>query len=143
MSGVNLIYGSGMLELGQTFSMEQVCIDNDIIEMNYKAMEGSPVTDETLAVEAIKEIGVGNDFLAHSTTMEHFEEASNPTVFDRTMLGEWIANGSKSCVEKAHDIVVDIMANHVVLPIPEDRLKAMEDIVAQADAAFRKRKGME
>ena len=143
MAGVNLIYGSGMLELGQTFSMEQVVIDNDIIAMNYKAMEGSPVTDDTLAVEAIKEIGVGNDFLAHSTTMEHFEEASNPTVFDRTMLGEWIGNGSKSCVEKAHEIAVDILTNHQVLPIPEDRLKAMEAVVEKADAAFRKRKGME
>jgi len=143
MSGVNLIYGSGMLELGQTFSMEQVVIDNDIIAMNYKAMEGAPVTDVTLAVEAIKEVGVGNDFLAHETTMENFESASNPTVFDRTMLGEWMANGSKSCVERAHEIVVDIMANHVPKPIQEDRLKAMEAVVAEADAAFRKRKGME
>ena len=131
-----------MLELGQTFSMEQVVIDNDIIEMNYKAMEGSPVTDDTLAVEAIKEIGVGNDFLAHSTTMEHFEEASNPTTFDRTMLGEWMAAGSKSCVERAHEIVMDVMANHVVKPIPDDRLAAMQEVVDKADAAFRKRKGM-
>ena len=143
MAGVNLIYGAGMLELGQTFSMEQVVIDNDIMAMNYKAMEGSPVTDETLAVEAIKEVGVGNDFLAHETTMQYFETASNPQTFDRTMLGEWIGNGSKSCVERAHEIVVDIMANHVVKPIPEDRLAAMEEIVKQADAAFRKRKGME
>jgi trimethylamine--corrinoid protein Co-methyltransferase len=143
MAGVNLIYGAGMLELGQTFSMEQVVIDNDIIAMNYKAMEGAPVCDATLAVEAIKEVGVGNDFLAHDTTMENFESASNPSVFDRTMLGEWIANGSKSCVERAHEVVVDIMTNHVVKPIQEDRLQAMEAIVADADAAFRKRKGME
>ncbi len=132
-----------MLELGQTFSMEQCVIDNDIIEMNYKAMEGAPVSDLTLAVDAIKEIGVGNDFLAHSTTMEYFETASNPKTFDRCMLGEWQANGSKSCVERAHEIVVDIMANHQVYPIPEDRLKAMEAVVEKADAAFRKRKGME
>ena len=37
-----------MLELGQTFSMEQMVIDNDIIAMNYKILEGVPVTDETL-----------------------------------------------------------------------------------------------
>ncbi len=143
MAGVNLIYGAGMLELGQTFSMEQVVIDNDIMAMNYKAMEGAPVSDVTLAVDAIKEVGVGNDFLAHETTMEYFETASNPSTFDRTMLGEWQSNGSKSCVERAHEIVVDIMTNHVVKPIPEDHLKAMEAIVEQADAAFRKRKGME
>lgn len=141
MAGANSIYGSGMLELGQTFSMEQLVIDNEIIAMNFKAMEGAPVTDTTLAVEAIKEVGVGNDFLGHMTTMENFESASNPTVFDRTMLGEWKANGSKSAVERAHDIVVDVMANHVVKPIDADRLKAMEAIVAEADEAFKKRRG--
>ncbi len=121
--------------------MEQLVIDNDIVAMNFKAMEGVPVTDRTLAVEAIKEVGVGNDFLGHMSTMENFESASNPAVFDRTMLGEWKANGGKSAVERAHDIVVDVMANHVVKPIEEDRLKAMEAIVAEADAAFKKRKG--
>ena len=53
MSGANSIYGSGMLELGQTFSMEQMVIDNDIIAMNYKILEGVPVTDETLAVKGL------------------------------------------------------------------------------------------
>mgnify|MGYP001136245290 FL=1 len=53
LSGVNMIYGSGMLELGMTFSMEQMVIDNDIIRMERKVMEGVPVTDETLAVAAI------------------------------------------------------------------------------------------
>ena len=42
LAGANSIYGSGMLELGQTFSMEQLVIDNDIIAMNFKAMEGAP-----------------------------------------------------------------------------------------------------
>lgn len=129
-----------MLELGQTFSMEQLVIDNDIIAMNFKAMEGVPVTDRTLAVEAIKEIGVGNDFLGHMSTMENFESSSNPAMFDRTMLGEWKANGSKSAVERAHEVVVDVLANHIVKPIDADRLAAMEAIVAEADAAFKKRK---
>ena len=48
-----MIYGGGMLELGQTFSLEQQVIDNDIIMMERKFMEGIPVTDETLAVDAI------------------------------------------------------------------------------------------
>ena len=143
MSGANSIYGSGMLELGQTFSMEQMVIDNDIIAMNYKILEGVPVTDETLAVDAIKEVGVGNDFLGHMTTMENFESASNPTVFDRTMLGEWRSNGSKNAVERAHEIVEDIMANHVVKPIPEDRLAEMEASRAKADEDFKKRKSQE
>ncbi len=143
MAGANSIYGSGMLELGQTFSMEQLVIDNDIAGINFKILQGIPVNDDTLAIDPIKEVGVGGDFLGHMTTMEHFEETSSPLVFDRTMLGEWRSNGAKNAAERAHEIVVDVMANHVVAPIPEDRLAAMEAIMKQADEAFKKRKSME
>ena len=98
------------------------------------------MTDETLAVDAIKEIGVGGDFLGHMSTMEHFEDASDPSIFDRTMLGEWRSNGAKNSVERAHEVVEWVLANHVVTPIPEDRLAAMKAIVAEADAEFKKSK---
>ena len=131
-----MIYGGGMLELGQTFSLEQQVIDNDIIMMERKFMEGIPVTDETLAVEAIKFIGIGNDFIAHPSTMEQIDLASDPQIFDRTMLGEWRANGKKDAVDRAHEVVVDILANHIVTPVPDDVMAAWEKITKEADEAF-------
>ena len=139
MAGANAIYGAGMLELGQTFSMEQMVIDNDIIAMERKAMEGIVVNDTTLAVDPIKEIGVGNDFIGHPTTMENFELPSDPLVFNRDMLGDWKSQGSKSCVEVAHEIVVDVLKNHVVQPIPEARLEKIKAIVKAADDEFKSR----
>jgi len=135
-----MIYGGGMLELGQTFSLEQQVIDNDIIMMERKFMEGVPVTDETLAVDAIKFIGIGNDFIAHPSTMEQIDLASDPQIFDRTMLGEWRANGKKDAVDRAHEKVVDILANHIVTPVPDDVLAAWEKIVKEADEVFLKNK---
>ena len=135
-----MIYGGGMLELGQTFSLEQQVIDNDIIMMERKFMEGIPVTDETLAVDAIKFIGIGNDFIAHPSTMEQIDLASDPEIFDRTMLGEWRANGKKDAVDRAHEKVVDILANHIVTPVPDDVMAAWEKIVKEADAVFLKNK---
>jgi len=135
-----MIYGGGMLELGQTFSLEQQVIDNDIIMMERKFMEGIPVTDETLAVDAIKFIGIGNDFIAHPSTMEQIDLASDPQIFDRTMLGEWRANGKKDAVDRAHEKVVDILANHIVTPVPDDVMAAWEKIVKEADEVFLKNK---
>jgi trimethylamine--corrinoid protein Co-methyltransferase len=135
-----MIYGGGMLELGQTYSLEQQVIDNDIIMMERKFMEGVPVTDETLAVDAIKFIGIGNDFIAHPSTMEQIDLASDPEIFDRTMLGEWRANGKKDAVDRAHDKVVDILANHIVTPVPDDVMAAWEKIVKEADEVFLKNK---
>lgn len=136
MAGANTIYGSGMLELGQTFSVEQLVIDNDIIAMERKAMEGVVVNDETLAVPVIKEVGVGNDFIGHPTTLANIELASDPLVFNRDMIGDWRAQGSKSAVDVAHDIVVDVMKNYKVEPISDEVLAKFKEIVKKADAEF-------
>lgn len=136
LAGVNMIYGSGMLELGQTFSLEQMIIDNDIIMMERKLMEGVPVNDVTLAVEATKEIGVGNDFISHPSTMEEIDLASDPRVFDRRMLGEWRADGKKDVVDVAHEIVVDILANREVKPLEADVKAAWDKICKAADQAY-------
>jgi trimethylamine--corrinoid protein Co-methyltransferase len=143
LAGVNMIYGAGMLELGMTFSLEQMVIDNDIIRMERKVMEGVPVTDETLAVDAIKEIGVGNDFIAHPSTMQNIDLASDPQVFDRLMLGDWRNNGYKDAADVAHDIVVDILKNHQVKPIEPDVLAKMEEIAKKADQAYLERAAKE
>ncbi len=143
LAGVNMIYGSGMLELGMTFSLEQMVIDNDIIRMERRFMEGVPVTDETLAVDAIKEIGVGNDFIAHPSTMENIELASDPLVFNRLMLGDWRNAGYKDAADAAHDIVVDVLKNHEVKPIEADVLAKMEEIAKKADQAYLKRAAQE
>jgi trimethylamine--corrinoid protein Co-methyltransferase len=138
LAGANTLYGAGMLELGMTFSFEQLIIDNDIITMVKKAMEGVPVNEETLAVEAIKAIGVGNDFIGHPSTMDNIDLPSDPKVISRDMLGDWEKAGKKDLATVAHEVVVDVLKNHVVLPIPEDRLKDMEKVVKKADEAFAK-----
>lgn len=122
-----------MLELGMTFSMEQFVIDNDIIGMIKKSMEGIPVSGETLAVEAIKKVGAGNNFLGHKTSRQNIDLPSNPRLFDRRMYGDWESAGSKDTMAAAHEKVVDVMKNHVVKPIDSDILKDMWAIVKKAD----------
>ena len=136
-SGANTIYGAGMLELGMTFSMEQLIIDNDIIEMVKKAMEGIPVTEETLGVDQIKKVGIGNNFLALKKTRELVDLPSSPKVFDRLMYGDWFAAGAKDAATRAHETYVDVMKNHQVAPIDKDILASMKAIVDKADKDFK------
>jgi trimethylamine--corrinoid protein Co-methyltransferase len=137
LAGANTLYGAGMLELGMTFSMEQLVFDNDMISMTKKAMQGIPVSEETLAVEAIQQVGIGNNFLAHKTTRKNIDLPSNPMLINRLMYGDWKAAGSKDLATVAHEKVVDVMKNHEVMPIDADLLKDMKAIVDKADKAFR------
>ncbi|WNY23686.1 Glycine betaine methyltransferase [Methanimicrococcus hongohii] len=126
-----------MLELGMTFSMEQLVIDNDIIAMVKKAMEGIPVSEETLGVDQIKKVGIGNNFLALKKTRELVDLPSSPKLFDRKMFGDWAAAGSKSIDVKAHDVVVDVMKNYEVPAVDKDILASMKAIVDKADKEFK------
>jgi trimethylamine--corrinoid protein Co-methyltransferase len=137
LSGANTLYGAGMLELGMTFSMEQLVIDNDIIKMTKKAMQGIPVSPETLSVESIQKVGIGNNFLALKQTRQLVNYPSDPMLIDRQMFGDWEAAGSKDLASAAHEVVVDVLKNHVVKPIDADILKNMQAVVDRADKAFR------
>ena len=137
LSGANTLYGAGMLELGMTFSMEQLVIDNDIIRMTKKAMQGIPVNTETLAVESIQKVGIGNNFLALKQTRQLVNYPSDPMLIDRQMFGDWEAAGSKDLASVAHEIVVDVLKNHVIPELDADVLAAMQAVVDRADKAFR------
>ena len=137
LAGSNTIYGSGMLELGMTFSMEQLVIDNDIIAMVKKAMEGIPVSEETLGVDQIKKVGIGNNFLALKKTRELVDLPSSPKLFDRKMFGDWYAAGAKDAADRAHETVVDVMKNHEVPAVDKDIYAAMKAIVDKADKEYK------
>lgn len=136
-SGANTLYGAGMLELGMTFSLEQLVLDNDMITMTKKAMQGIPVDEETLAVESIQQVGIGKNFLAHKTTRKNIDLPSSPMLIDRLMYGDWKMAGAKDIATVAHEKVVDVMKNHEVAPIDADLLKDMQAVVEKADKAFR------
>lgn len=133
LSGCSTIYGAGAIELGSTFSAEQLIIDNTIIANERVVLKGIEINEKTLATDIIREIGACGDYLAHPSTMECMYDYSQSGVFDRTLINTWRAAGSKNVIDRAHEIVVDVLANHKVEPIPEDKLKIMDEIVKRAD----------
>ncbi|APH38966.1 trimethylamine--corrinoid methyltransferase [Methanohalophilus halophilus] len=136
-SGCNTLYGAGMLELGMTFSLEQLVFDNDMIEMTKSAMRGIPVDELTLGVESIQKVGIGKNFLAHKQTRNYIDRVSDPKLINRDMFGDWEAAGSKDLATVAHEKVVDVMKNHEVTPVDADLMKDMKAVMDKADEDVR------
>lgn len=123
-----------MLELGMSFCKEQLVIDNDIIGMMRYAKRGIEVSDITLAVDSIQEVGIGNNFLGIPETIANVDMPSRPVTFSRHMYDEWVAMGSKNDVDIAHERVVDILANHQCTPIEHRDL--VDAVIKKADDRF-------
>lgn len=137
LAGANLIYGVGMLELGISFSFEQMVIDNDIIKMVRKVIKGIDISDETLAVDVIDQVGAGGDFLSQEHTIKYMRiEQSRPKIMDRHMRYMWKDQGSKDLTTVAHEESLRILQNHQPEPLPESVQEELKAIIAEAEAEF-------
>jgi len=128
LAGANLIYGLGMIESGMTFDFGQLVMDDEFAAMIKLCVGGIPVSDETLAIDVIGEVGPFGDFLSHDHTMAHMREQSQPGLIDRRVREDWEASGSTTLHDRALEKARQILATHVPDPLPDgvaDELKAI------------------
>ena len=133
MAGANLIYGLGMLESGMTFDFGQLVLDAEFARMIKHAVQGIPVSDETLALDVIHEIGPFNDFLSHEHTLRYMRAQSQPTLIDRRVREEWEQMGSLTSYERATREARRILETHVPDPLPKGAAEQMRSIVAETE----------
>jgi trimethylamine--corrinoid protein Co-methyltransferase len=127
-----VIYGLGMLEMGITFDLAQLVLDNDVAGMILHAVNGIPVNDETLSVDAIREVGIFQDYLGHETTYKHMKSQSQPKFIDRRMRPDWEAAGT-DIYQKALEHARHVLETHKVPELPEGVRSTIRSIIEETE----------
>jgi trimethylamine--corrinoid protein Co-methyltransferase len=122
----------GMLESGVTWSHEQLVIDNDIVIMIKRAIQGIDVTDDTMAVDIVKQAHEIKDFLHQKHTIQFMRRQSKPKLIDRTTRGTWEAKGGKDLTQVAREEARRIIKTHQPEPLSDDVKKTLREIVDSA-----------
>ncbi|MBI4025759.1 MAG: trimethylamine methyltransferase family protein, partial [Verrucomicrobia bacterium] len=119
MSGANYIHdAAGLMEFDLTASYEKMVIDDEIIGRCLRVLRGIEVTDETIALDVMLEVGAGGNFLAEEHTIRHMRTEFAPnTISDREHREAWAAAGSKDTFVRAHEAALKILKEHVPLAI--------------------------
>jgi len=112
-------------------------IDNEIAKMVRVAIKGIEVNDETIALEAIKQVGPGGNFLSAEHTLRHMKEQSHSKLIDRKMRESWESSGSKDMVERAHEELLSILKNHKPEPLSAETLSSLRSIVKNAEGELK------
>jgi len=135
MAGVNVISGAGQLENEELTSYYQFVIDNEMIEMAKRFMRGIDVTDETLAVDLINDVGpVPGHFLNRPFTKQWWKkEHFVPKISNREPHNVWEESGSKELLTKAKEEADAIFDNMKYDPLPEDVVKEMDKVIKKAE----------
>lgn len=134
MAGANIIYGLGMLEAGVTFDIPTLLMDDEIARMVQWLLGGIEVNDETLNLEAIKEVAPFDTYLMHKSTMAGLYGLSQPKLIDRFDYDRWLANGSKTMYERSQEEAQNILNNYQQpRPLSEDQQSQLRSIVEEAE----------
>jgi trimethylamine--corrinoid protein Co-methyltransferase len=134
LAGVNLCHDCGYLAGGSVGSMEMAVICDDVLGNVLRIIRGTEVSDETLAIDVIKEVGPEGNFLGHKHTLKHIrDELHLPTLFDRNPEAAWVKAGSKPLHQVAKEKAEKILKEHQPEPLPTGVRSELTRIVKQAE----------
>ncbi len=137
LNGANIVHDCGFMDAGMQGSLQLMAIDNDLIGFIRAATASVEVSEETLALDVVEELGPGGDYLAHEHTYEHFREPYYSALADKRQYDDWADHGSTTMEERAAKQVKRILASHEAEPLPEDVQTALREIVARDEAMRR------
>ena len=125
------------MEGGLCASFEKFVIDCEMLQQFAHYHQPVGVTEEDLALEAIREVGPSGHFLGADHTQERYKTAFySPFLSDWSNFESWEQAGSIQTPERANIIFKEILAQFEAPPMDIATLDALRDFVER-----RKREG--
>ncbi len=119
MGGGNLVkHAAGWLEGGLTCSFEKTILDVDLLQMVAEFLDPLVVDDETLGLEAVREVGPGGHYFGAAHTQARYADAFYaPILSDWRNFESWQEAGSPTAMQKANRVWKDVLAAYEPPPL--------------------------
>ena len=114
-SGSNyILHAAGILGAYNAMSFEKFIIDEEVCSLLLESFKPVAITDESIDLDLIKEVGIGGNYLTHSKTYEQCRTAfylSN--LVNRRGFSDWQDNGAQPITDKATEILNERLSQYV------------------------------
>ena len=139
-AGINYITCAGTYEATLVEALELLLIDDDLIGMVKRAMEGIKVNDDTIGLDIIKKVVTteqkGVNFLAEKHTRNHMkQELYFPKLSDRNRRSTWYKKGEKDVITRAGERIKELLESHQEKELPKELdqklIKYIRDVEAR------------
>ena len=130
MGGSNFVHhAAGMLESMLTVAYEQYVIDDEIIGMCGKVLQGIEVDPEHLALDVIDAVGPGGSFMISDHTLDHLrsEYYLGNRITDQQNRERWEKEGALDARARGRQIAKKILAEEEQSYIPADVDQAIRE----------------
>ncbi len=125
----DMLLGVGLLHGSRIWSFEQMLLDCEIFSLIRQMMAGIVVDDETLALETIRAVGPGGNFLSQKHTKRHMRDLWPARYLDRRPYNVW-AEQQDGAHDWAREEARRILSTHQPDPLAPELAKELHQIIA-------------
>lgn len=134
LGGVNLIHDAGRIDFGKSGCLEALVMADEIIDACRRVVRGFSVDEEHLALDAIKEVGVGGTFLSSRHTLKHYqEELWSPALCTRLDFQAWSRSELRGIGERARSKAEKILTEHQPANLDPDIQEEVHRIILESE----------
>jgi trimethylamine--corrinoid protein Co-methyltransferase len=132
-----LLHGAGWMEGGLVASFEKMILDAELLQMIGEFLQPLIVDEDSLALDAIREVGPGGHFFGAAHTLARYEHAFYaPMLSDWRNFETWREAGALTADKRANALWKQLLAEFEPPPIDPAIDEALKDFVER-----RKREG--
>ena len=132
-SGTNLLmHGTGWMEGGLCCSYEKIILDLDLLQMMEEMLTPLEVTDASLALDAIADVGPAGHFFGTQHTQDRYQNAFySPILSDWRNYESWEEAGRPDALQKANSVWKERLALYEKPPFDPAVEEELADFVAR------------
>ena len=136
MGHANLVmHAAGWMEGGLVASFEKMVVDAEILQMMAEFLKPIEVTEETMGISAMEEVGPGGHYFGAAHTLERYETAFySPILSDWRNFETWRLDGAKTAFDRANAIYKELLAAYEPPPIDPGIDEALKDYMTRRKA---------
>jgi trimethylamine--corrinoid protein Co-methyltransferase len=137
-AGADFIHlAAGMLDSGNAICLDQFVIDDEVIGMIRRLLKGIDVEADTLALECIRAVGPGGNFVLEDHTVAHMmDQYFYPRLSVRMPFDVWKKQGEPTLVSRARETVAELLAAPAPRLSPRQRSRITKRFPELGDAAL-------
>ncbi len=127
-----MMHGAGWMEGGLHAGFEKMMIDADLLHMVSAALDPLVIDDDTLALDAIAEVGPGGHFFGTAHTQARYRsEFYRPLISDWRNYETWADAGSPEAAQKANQLVKLFLSEYEPPAMDEAIRAELDEFVAR------------
>ena len=118
------------MDFGLSGSLAEVVLVAEFISRNRQLLKAIEVSYETLAVDVLKAVGPGGDFLGQRHTRRNLRANQwRGQILNRASHDRWVEGGALDATEKARQRALELLATHEVAALPDGLAGQLDAVV--------------